>query len=309
MTIEDGEGRLLAALKERIDRDARPRLEALEIDGVPVMQADLPGAFRAIFTTRHGGLSRGPYASLNLDPRSLDDPLAVEANRARVAGVLDTISPLAGAGDSTGDSQDRLGFERSGFKLVSPRQEHGLRVMGAAEYVRHSAGEPCDGLTVHPLLDRGLAAMLLFADCVPVVLAGEVDAALVHGGWRGILGGIIQQAARAMTGPPAMAVIGPSIGPCCFSVGEDVAQAFAARYGADVVRRLPGQEPRVDLWAAADRALGEVDVPHERVTNPRLCTCCNNDLFYSYRREGPVTGRHCGVLWAAAPAFQRDDAR
>ncbi len=295
---------MLAALKERIDREARTRLIALEIDRVPLIQAELPGVFRAIFTTRHGGRSGGAYASLNLDPRSPDDPLAVEANRAHVAGVLNIISPPVEAGDSPGDSQGR-----PGFKLVSPRQEHGLRVMGAAEYVRHSAGEVCDGLTIHPLLDRTLGATLLFADCVPVVLAGEVDAALVHGGWRGILGGIIQQAARAMTGPPATAVIGPSIGPCCFTVGEEVAQAFAARYGVHVVRRLPGREPRVDLWAAAQCALGEVDVPLERVTNPRLCTCCNTDLFYSYRREGPVTGRHCGVLWAVTPTSLRDEAR
>jgi hypothetical protein len=293
-----------------MDPAARTRLQALEIDGVTLIQADLPGVFRAIFTTRHCGRSQGLYASLNLDPRSLDDPVSTDANRSTVARLVGSLAGrpvLRRAVPNDGDAGTPEADMR--FRLVSPRQEHGLRVTGAAEYVRDSSGEACDGLTIHPLRDRGLAATLMFADCVPVVLAGEVDAAIAHGGWRGILGGVVQQAARAMTGPPGVAVIGPSIGPCCFTVGEEVAQGFADRFGAQVVRRAAGLEPRVDLWAAVTVALAEVGVPASRVTNPRLCTCCNNDLFYSYRREGPVTGRHGAVLWAAALSPGKDGAR
>jgi copper oxidase (laccase) domain-containing protein len=96
-----------------------------------------------------------------------------------------------------------------------------------------------------------------------------------------------------MTGPPGTAFVGPSIGPCCFTVGEEVAEAFARRYGAEVV----GEGPRVDLWRAVERALAEVEVPVGRVVNPRLCTVCNHDLFFSHRADGPSTGRHGAVAW------------
>jgi polyphenol oxidase len=280
---------------------ARAKMEPLEIDGLILLEVRLPGVFRAAFTTRHGGCSAGPFTSLNLDRRSDDDPASVERNRARLAQAL---SMIEGLRSCTGWSavpgcEDLRPADRQTCQLVSPKQEHGLRVMGAAEYVAHAAGEPCDGLTIHPLLDRGLAATLLFADCVPVILSGDVDVAVAHGGWRGILGGVVQQAARAMTGPPGQAVIGPSIGPCCFSVSKEVADAFAARYGEGVVLRDSPRKLRVDLWGAVVMALGEVGVAPGQVINPRLCTCCNTDLFYSYRAEGPVIGRQGAVVWTA----------
>jgi len=265
------------ALADRIDPAARPRLRVRTIDETPVIEVLLPHPFRAVFTTRIGGESHGPFASLNLDPRSPDDPSAVARNRDRVARA-------------------------TGRQLLSPMQVHGLRVVGASEYAAEPELTPCDGLTINPFLDAGFAAVLLFADCVPVVMCGEVDMAVAHGGWRGILGGIVQQAGMGMTGQPGSAVIGPSIGPCCFTVGEEVAVGFSDRFGARVVLepREPGGPPRVDLWEAAARALEEVGVPRKAVTNPRLCTVCNNDLFYSYRREGPVTGRHGCVAWTCA---------
>jgi YfiH family protein len=265
------------ALADRITPRARTRFDVRTVGGTPVLEAHLPRPFRAFFTTRLGGASEGAFASLNLDLRGEDDPVVVAANRDRIA-------------------------RETGRRLVSPQQVHGLRVTGASEYLLEPSGTPCDGLTLNPLLDRELAAVLLFADCVPVVLYGEVDMAIVHGGWRGVLGGIIQQGGMAMTGPPGGAVVGPSIGPCCFTVGREVAEAFAERFGPGVVlsNSHPGGAPRVDLWEAAAIALTEVGVPRDGVANPRLCTVCNNDLFYSYRREGPITGRHGCVAWAEA---------
>jgi copper oxidase (laccase) domain-containing protein len=265
------------ALAERIHHEARPRFTVRMVGGTPVFEPRLAVPFRAYFTTRLGGDSVAPFASMNLDARSGEDP-AAETNRRRIAG--DT-----------------------GRHLVIPDQVHGLRVVGASEYVAAAGGSeeaPCDGLTLNPMLDPDIAAVLLFADCVPIVLCGEVDMAVAHGGWRGILGGVIEQAGAAMTGPPGSAVIGPSIGPCCFSVGQDVADMFAGRFGPGVVRgpRAPGDPPRVDLWEAAALALTEMGVPRTGVLNPRLCTVCHNDLFYSYRLEGPVTGRHGCVAWA-----------
>lgn len=264
------------ALTERIHPGARASFTVRSVGDTPVLEPRLPQPFRGFFTTRLGGDSAGPFATMNLDPRSADDP-AVARNRGRLA-------------------------VETGRRLVSPMQVHGLRVVGGAEYVAGPVSAPCDGLTLNPMLDRELAAVLLFADCVPLILCGEVDMAVAHGGWRGVLGGIVQQAGSAMTGPPGAAVIGPSIGPCCFTVGREVADAFAERFGPEVVLapREPGGSARVDLWESAVRALAEVGVPRTGVLNPRLCTVCNNDLFYSYRLEGPVTGRHGCVAWAGA---------
>jgi copper oxidase (laccase) domain-containing protein len=277
VTAEEKGGRLSAGLVERIDPEARSRLRVCEIDGTVLLEACLPGLFRAMFTTRIGGESTGAFTSLNLDPRSDDDPGVVARNRARIAMAV-------------------------GNRLVSPAQAHGLRVAGAAEYLRQQPGTSCDALTLHPVLDSGLAALLLFADCVPVVICGEVDMAVAHGGWRGILGGIVQEAGRAVVGPPAAAVIGPSIGPCCFTVSEQVAAAFAGRFGSEVVIGCSdnGESPRVDLWAATTKALGELGVRQDQVVNPRLCTACNRDFFYSYRNEGPVTGRQGCAAWVVA---------
>ena len=190
------------------------------------------------------------------------------------------------------------------YHLVSPEQVHGLRVVGVSEYASDSAqmtdpgrlGAPCDGLTLHPELDRGLAPLLLFADCLPIVLVGEVDVAVVHGGWRGILGGIVHEGARAMTGPPGSAVIGPSIGPCCFTVDEEVAQAFSRRFGAEVVKRSEMGRGWI-CGRPTEVALAESGVGPHQVVNPRLCTVCNRDLFFSYRGDGPVTGRQGCVAW------------
>jgi len=236
------------------------------------LEARLPRPFRVLFTTRVGGESTGVFSSLNLDPRSEDDPTAVARNRARVAALV-------------------------GRRVISPVQVHGLRVVGAAEYVQEPPGSPCDGLTIHADIDEGLAALLLFADCVPVVLCGEVDMAVIHAGWRGVLGGIVQQGGRALMGAPGTAVIGPSIGPCCFTAAEEVASGFAARFGPEVVVRA-GASCRVDLWASVTKALAEIGIHGEQVVNPRLCTACNRDFFYSYREEGPVTGRQGCVGWA-----------
>jgi copper oxidase (laccase) domain-containing protein len=250
-------------LARRIDPAVRPYVAAALVGNTPVLSLKLPGSFRACFTTRLGGASAGPYWSMNLDPRSEDHP-------------------------------DKV----AGRRLVSPLQTHGLRVAGAAEYIERPPDTACDGITLHPDIDRGLAALLLFADCVPVVLCGEVDMAIAHGGWRGVLGGIVEQAGRAMIGPPATAVIGPSIGPCCFTVGQEVAAGFASRFGPQVLTGAEGA-PRVDLWEAVSIALVELGVVRGQVVNPRLCTVCNADLFYSYRNESPVTGRHGCLAWVA----------
>lgn len=267
---------MVAALQERMSPSVRSRLTAGALGPTPVLEAVLPGPFRACFTTRWGAVAADDRTFFDLDARSAVDSSQAARNRDRLADAI-------------------------GRRLVSPLQVHGLRVTGAAEYAAQSPDAPCDGLTLHPDIDGGLAALLLFADCVPVVLCGEVDMAVAHAGWRGILGGVIQQAGRAMMSAPATAFVGPSIGPCCFTVGDDVGSLFAERYGPEVVLQ-PGSSRgsmRVDLWAAAEKALVESGIDRAQVINPRICTACNVDLFFSYRREGPAAGRQGCLAWTA----------
>jgi hypothetical protein len=224
-----------------------------------------------VFTTRKGGVSEGPFSALNLSPHVGDDVEAVTANRRRVARAL-------GA---------------PGRSMVSLLQVHGTRVVEFPEADREGGRAQADGVIVRPHRDRGVAVALLYADCVPVVLVGEEDVAILHCGWKGLLAGVIASGARALAERPRMAFIGPSIGPCCYEVGSELAAAFSERFGPDVV----GEGPRLDLWASASRALEEAGLERGSVVNGRLCSHCLPDLFYSHRREGPATGRHGAVVY------------
>ena len=132
---------------------------------------------------------------------------------------------------------------------------------------------------------------MLSADCLPVALVrtngDRPAAAVVHVGWRGLLGGILENAVRALGGRVAAAV-GPAIGPCCYEVRDDVAVPFAARFRPSVVT-----DGKLDLWRAAEQALG--DAGCAAVERVDLCTFCHPELFFSHRRDRGVTGRQ-GVI-------------
>ncbi len=267
----------LAVLERRIDPAARNRFTVEAPESVPLLVAKTPDRFVVAFTTSVSfdvACATEAQFDLSIDRGTEPRPRGA-ANRSRLRAALAALA------------------DTSPPSLISPTQVHGVRVVGAAEYARGLQGSGCDGLTIQPNLDRGLAALLVFADCVPLVLLGEVDGALVHGGWKGLLAGVVQQGAAAMTAPPGLAIIGPSIGPCCYEVSEELAAEFEGRYGEGVVH--PGR--RLDLWEVATRAVGEVGVPRERVINPRLCTVCNRDLFFSHRADPRGAGRHGAVLW------------
>jgi polyphenol oxidase len=152
---------------------------------------DLPGG-TALFTTRRGGVSEGPYASLNLGLWTDDDAGRVRDNRERLRAAV--------------------GAER----LAQGRQVHGTRVVVDADSIEEADGQ----VTTAP----GVAAMVLVADCLPVALAGLERVGMVHAGWRGLAAGVLEAGAEA-TGAVA-AAIGPGIGPCCYEVGDDVRAVF-----------------------------------------------------------------------------------
>ncbi len=237
---------------------------------------DLSGA-RALFTTRRGGVSLGPYASLNLGRLTADSPEAVERNRAGLAAAL-------------------------GMPLRFVHQVHGveLRTVSGAGAGAGAAGrrapDPADlpeadgQVTAEP----GHALAALTADCLPVAVAGSGAVAMLHAGWRGLAGGILQrgvQALRALgASGPLAAAIGPGAGPCCYEVGEEVHAAFAG-HTADVHRGR-----HLDLPAIARESLRRAGV--EQVHDIGLCTICSDPaLLFSHRRENGVTGRQAGVAW------------
>jgi YfiH family protein len=232
--------------------------------------ADLPGG-RVLFTTRHGGVSEGAFASLNLGRLTADDPAAVDVNRERLA--------------------DAVGLPRRRF--LFGRQVHGPVVRRATEppgAARPAAEE--DGQAT-ALSDA--AALVFVADCLPVMLASERAVAALHGGWRGLADGIVAEGVAAMRelgGDAAIvAALGPGARDCCYETGDEVRAAFAEVPGAHVGER------NVDLAAVARHALAAAGV--ETVHDTGLCTICDRELFFSHRRDGGVTGRQAGVVWRA----------
>jgi polyphenol oxidase len=229
--------------------------------------AELPGA-RALFSTRNGGVSAGPYASLNLGRMTDDDRGAVDQNRARLAAA-------------TGCSRAHV---------LYGRQVHGTTVRRATE--PPSEARPVEAEDGQATALAGHPALVFVADCLPVLLSSGRAVAAVHAGWRGLAGGVIAEgvaALRELGGDgPVHALIGPGARGCCYEVGEEVHAAFAED-GARVGER------NLDLARVARHRLEAAGAAE--VHDLGLCTMCHPELFFSHRRDAGVTGRQAGVVW------------
>ncbi|MCX7707865.1 MAG: peptidoglycan editing factor PgeF [Anaerolineae bacterium] len=229
-------------------------------------------------TTRHGGVSTGPWASLNLTNGTGDRREAVEENLRRVA--------------------DTLGLQRA--DLVSPTQRHTANVRRVYRCDRGRVFDGCDALITD---EPGVPLLLRYADCVPILIYDPMHRAIavVHSGWRGTVQGAARAAVEAMHNQfgsrPAelIAAIGPAIGPCCYEVGQDVVDAVAAAFAQpqELLPKQPGGRHRFDLWAANRRLLAEAGI--KQIAVAETCTACRTDEFYSYRAERGRTG-HFGAL-------------
>jgi polyphenol oxidase len=230
---------------------------------------DLAGA-TALFTTRRGGVSRGPFESLNLGVLTEDERPHVRTNQRRVA-------------DAVG-----IPFER----FARGMQVHGTTVRRLAEAPGPGAPlEPADGQATSA---PDVAATVLVADCLPVAIAGAGAVAMLHCGWRGLAEGIVAEGVGALRAlgaeGPLAAAIGPGIGPCCFEVGDEVRERFADH--GEAVR----QGRNLDLNEIVRRELRAAGV--EEVADVALCTHCSDpELFFSHRRDAGFTGRQAGVAW------------
>lgn len=216
-----------------------------------------PGPYEIVFSTRRGGVSEGPYESLNLGRLTGDDVERVDENRRRLCAEI-------------GAELEPLALNRQVHSTVVHRAVAGRR------------GEPGDGLWTE---ERDVPILAMTADCLPIALSraeGPPGVAVLHVGWRGLRDGIVAEGVGVLAGA-THAAIGPGIGPCCYEVGEDVAKPFAAAFGADVV-----SGGKLDLWTSAERALRRAGV--EEVARLDLCTFCSPDLFFSHRRTGKPRG-------------------
>jgi len=230
-----------------------------------------PPGVRAVTTTRHGGVSRDAWATLNLARHVGDEPERVAENRRRLQAALGLPAPPCWL-----------------------EQTHGTAVADA------------DHCSTTPRADAAIATRpgavcaVLTADCLPVVISsgrGE-RIGVAHAGWRGLLAGVIGRTVERLqqSDDSLMAWLGPAIGPECFEVGEEVRTAFIAADpgAADAFRPSPAGRWLADLYALARRTLSQHGV--HAVYGGEHCTFTDANRFFSYRRDG-VTGRQATLVW------------
>ncbi len=229
------------------------------------------------FPERTGGVSSAERESLNLGHRWGDDPANIERNRQLVA-------------------------EHGGFRfedLVVTKHVHGTDVWRVGQPVRDE--QNFDGL-VSTLPGKVLGAFA--ADCIPLVFAdqGARVCGAAHAGWRGTVGRVAVNVANEMISAGAQVkdirvALGPSIGPCCFEVGDEVVSAFAEAFpGVEGLIVDGPKKKHIDLRVATRAQLEAIGVLPAHIDDTPPCTMCNPDRFFSYRRDGQAGGVHMGYI-------------
>ncbi|NKN33946.1 peptidoglycan editing factor PgeF [Marichromatium bheemlicum] len=229
-----------------------------------------PAAVRALVTTRSGGVSQGPYASLNLATHVGDDPARVARNRALL--------------------RQHAGLPSEPLWLD---QVHGCVVADDAAALGCQADA---AVSAWP----GRVCAVLTADCLPLLLCDRegTRVAAVHAGWRGLAGGVIERTLAALALEPSrlLAWLGPAIGPSAFEVGPEVRARFVDLDVAAADAFRPGRAGRwlADLFMLARQRLVAAGVP--AVYGGGQCTHIDPQRFFSYRRDG-TTGRMASLIW------------
>jgi len=219
------------------------------------------------FSTRKGGVSKSLYNWLNLGDKTSDLSFRVRENRRGFFSLLGV----------------------SEVNLAIPQQVHGDRILRVTEPGNYPE---TDGLITNT---PGIGLIVQVADCVPLFFYDSFQKAvgLVHAGWRGTMLKISAKAVQKMgsyfgTNPKDLQIfVGPSIGPCCYEVGSDVASRFPRKYIID---------KRLDLWRSNRDQLLKAGVKPDKIVMSNLCTACHPEWFFSYRASGGETGRMMAVL-------------
>ncbi len=231
-----------------------------------------PANVRALATLRDGGVSLGPFASLNLAAHVGDVPDAVAENRERLM--------------------------RAAAIPANPcwlEQVHGVRVIDAGDW---RPGIEADAIVArHP----GQVCVVLTADCLPLLICDTTGTrvAAIHAGWRGLAGGVIEAALQVLDVAPGrlLAWLGPAIGPEAFEVGPEVRARFVDADSAAATMFRPGRPDRwfADIFGLARLRLRAAGV--DAIHGGGECTVAQRDRYYSYRRDG-TTGRMASLVWS-----------
>lgn len=230
-----------------------------------------PSHVFACTTTRHDGVSTGPYASLNLALHVGDDKEHVLQNRESLKKYLSLPN-----------------------EPVWLNQTHSTNVLAAENYV---AGEPADATYTR---QAGIVCAVLTADCLPVLICNThgTEVAAIHAGWRGLASGVIENTIAQLKSDPSdlMAWLGPAIGPTVFEVGEEVRQAFMEQDPQAQIAFIPSPSKRwlANIYQLATLRLTALGLSH--ISGGIYCTNTQPEFFYSYRRE-PKSGRMASIIW------------
>jgi YfiH family protein len=195
----------------------------------------------------------------------------------------------------------KTGIEKEKFLYASQVHSGDVKIIDSTAIAK-------DVLVQNPRTDAtitalpGICLMVMVADCVPVLLFDPVKkvSAVIHAGWRGTVHHITSNTIHAMVihygcdPSDILAGIGPSIGPCCYEVGEDVRDFVGESFGTTdgyLIRKNDTSKPHFDLWYANQKQLADNGVKPENIETSGLCTMCHSEIFFSSRASGGVTGR------------------
>ena len=261
-------------------------LEERLVNGVPLLVFPLleeTGVVKHGFTTRLGGVSKGPCSSMNISTTRGDDPEAVEENKRRLSAAL-------------GIRVEDMTFTH---------QTHTVRVAVVEEKDRGTRFSQTDGMVTNV---PGICLVTFYADCVPLYLVDPVKKVigLSHSGWRGTVNRMGQVTLEKMqrvygTDPgDVVAAIGPSICQDCYEVSEDVVEAFRESFAKEQWQDLFYQKEngkyQLDLWKANEIIFREAGVKPEHIAVTNVCTHCNPDLLFSHRSAGEKRGNLSALL-------------
>ena len=230
----------------------------------------------AVVTTRHGGFSSPPMASLNLGHRIDDEHL--QRNRTLVS--------------------EALGFPNGVWAMSN--QVHGVRIASLSGDEKPPF-DSCDAV----IIDKpGDISGVLLADCHPIMVYDPVRhvGGAAHAGWKGTLAGIPRILVNRMIADGSRrkdlwAAAGPGIGSCCYTVGDDVASQFRGEFGEGFLTRDERGEPwRLDLEGINISTLKESGIPMGQIGRGGFCTACRGHDFFSYRKENGKTGRQAAIM-------------
>ena len=257
-------------------KNTEGRLKLFEFENLSYL-SDL----KHFVTTRFGGVSLPPYDSLNLGLHTADNPEHVIENRSLLAS-------------ETGIAADH-------FLFASQVHSGDVKIIDEEAITSGVLSQnPQTDATITNL--PGSCLMVMVADCVPVLLFDPVKRviAVIHAGWRGTVQHITSNTIKVMIdrfgSNPAdiLAGIGPSIGPCCYEVGEEVKAVVNESFGTTegyLVSQPHSAKPHFDLWYANQKQLTDLGVKPENIETAQLCTKCNHQIFFSSRADKGVTGR------------------